>query len=290
MLAEPLLSAWTDAVFIELDHRLFLEQDYAIINPMQVGKEQYADLDTQVLLPKELERHRRMMPLLVHLASMDQSCRLELLERSEHWARHHHMPLFTALFSSSSVPERVRTTFVARMLLQRDDGRRTWLRYHDPRVFRHLQWLLNGDQLAAVMGAAETWLGFDPLHRRWIQWRRPDAANHQRLRLDARQWQAVEQFEALNGCLRDLADEGKNCDDDVARRLLEGLLDAQRQGLMQSADRILFARQQLEHGPGIERLPAVALRLRKACEREASYVVACDSLLKDDFLRHEGVA
>ncbi|WP_255516287.1 DUF4123 domain-containing protein [Luteimonas suaedae] len=290
MLVGQVLSAWIDPMIVELGHRLFLAQDYAIINPMQVGSDQYADLDVQYLLPKGLERHRRMMPLLVYLASVEESRRIELLERADHWSRHHHMPLFSALFSSAHAPGRVRAGLLARMLLRRDDGRRVWLRYHDPRVFRHLQWLLDKEQLAVLMGPAQTWLGFDPLCRRWRQWSRPDVPGHPRLRLDSRQWQAVEQFEALNGCLRDLADEGESSDGDTARRLLESLLEARRQGLVQSVDAMLYARQQLEHGPGIARLPAVALRLRQARELETSYVVACDTLLKDDFLRRDGAA
>lgn len=277
-------------MIVELDHRLFLAQDYAIINPMQVGKDQYADLDARCLLPKGLERHQRMMPLLVHLANVEESRRLELLERADHWARHHHMPLFSALFSSDHAPGEVRAGLLARMLLRRDDGRRAWLRYHDPRVFRHLQWLLEEEQRAALMGPAQTWLGFDPLCRHWHRWTRPDVPGYPRLRLDPGQWRAVEQFEALNGCLRDLADDGEASDDAAARRLLEGLLEAQRHGLVQSTDAVLYARQRLEHGPGIARLPAVASRLRQARERETSYVAACDTLLKDDFLRQEGGA
>src|SRR5690606_37040603 len=101
------------------------------------------------------------------------------------------------------------------------------------------------------------------------------------------QWQAVDQLEVLNGCLRDLADKGEESSDDTARRLREGVLEARRQGLVQSADAMLYARQQLEHGSGIALLPAVAQRLRQVRERETSYVVACDTLLKDDFLRRK---
>lgn len=283
-------SIWIDSMIVELDHRLFLAQDYALINPLQVGRDQYADLDLWQLVPKGLERHQRMLPLLVHLSNMEESRRLDLLERAGEWARHHHMPLFSALLSSQHAPEQVRASLLSRMLLRREDGSRAWLRYHDPRVFRHLQWLLDMKQLATLMWPMHTWMAFDPLLRCWLQWSRPDIPRHPRLGLDARQWRAIGQFEALNNCLRDLADEGEASDDDTARRLLEGLLEARRQGLEQGADAMLYARQQLEHGPGIACLPAVALRLRQTRERDTSYVVACDTLRKEDFLRREGVA
>ncbi|MDN5782753.1 MAG: DUF4123 domain-containing protein [Luteimonas sp.] len=277
-------------MIVELDHRLFLAQDYALINPMQVGKEQYADLNARRLLPKGMERHERMLPLLVHLASLNESQRIELLERTEQWARHYHMPLFSALFSSQYAPDRVNADLLVRVVLRRASGQRAWLRYHDPRVFRHLQWLLDKEQLAALMGPAQTWLGFDPLCRHWHQWPRPDVSGHPRLRLDAGQWQAVAHFEALNHCLRDLADEGEASDDDTARALLDGLLEARQQGLAQSMDAMLYARQRLEHGPGMSQLPAVALRLRQTREYQTSYVAACDTLSIDDFLRPMGAA
>ncbi|MDR7192655.1 DUF4123 domain-containing protein [Luteimonas terrae] len=234
-------------MIVELEHRLFLAQDYAIINPMQVSSDQYGDLDAQRMIPKGLERHHRMMPLLVRLASVNEPRRLELLERTNQWARRHHMPLFSALFSSSRPPDRVMPNLLANMLLRRA-GRHVWLRYHDPRVFRHLQWLFDHDQVAALMGPAQTWLGFDPLCRRWHQWSCPVVQRHPRLRLDAKQWEAVEQFEALNGCLRDLSAAGEATDDDTARGLLEGLLEAGRQGLVQDVDVMLYARQHLARG------------------------------------------
>lgn len=290
MPAEALLSAWIEPMVVDLDHRLFLAQDYAIINPMQVDKTQYADLQPVRMLPKGLERHQQKLPFLVHLKKLGETLRLELLERADNWSRHHHMPLFSALFASTLPTQVVRTRLAARMMLRHEDGRHAWLRYHDPRVFRHLQCLLNEKQLAALMGPAQTWLGFDPLCRRWLQWHRPDVVGRPRLRLDAEQWQTLEQFEALNDCLRDLSEEGGATDQETARALLEGLLEARRHGLVQGSDTMLYARQHLEHGPGISRLPALALRLRQTREREASYVSACDTLLKDDFLRQEGGA
>lgn len=270
-------------MIVELDHRRFLAQDYALINPMQIGRKEYADLETCRLLPKGLERHERMMPLLVNLSDIPEEESLELLERVDQRAREYHMPLFSALLTSTRAPDQVRAGLLARLVLRRQDGGRAWLRYHDPRVFRHLTWLLEKEQLAALMGPIDAWLGFDPLCRQWHQWCRPDAAGCPHIRLTARQWRAVEQFEALNGCLRDLAEDGDETDDDTARRLLDGLLEAHRQGLTQSQDTMLYARQALTHGPGISRLPAIALRLQQTREQATSYVMACDDLLEDDF-------
>ena len=228
-------------MIVELDHRLFLEQDYGLINPLQVGKEHYADLEVHRLMPKGFARHERMLPLLVPLGSLEREQRIELLERTEEWARNHHMPFFSALFTSQHEAGYVRAMLVDRMVSRRPDQVSVWLRFHDPRVFRHLQWLLDPKQVPALMGPAVTWLGFDPLCRHWHCWSRPDSPGNQRLRLSQEQWQSVEQFEALNRCLRDLAELELPTDDDAARRVLESLLEARRNGLVQDAAAIRFA-------------------------------------------------
>ena len=228
-------------MIVELDHRLFLEQDYGLINPLQVGKEHYADLEVHRLMPKGFARHERMLPLLVPLGSLEREQRIELLERAEDWARSHHMPFFSALFTSQHEARYVRAMLVDRMVSRRPDRVNVWLRFHDPRVFRHLQWLLDPKQVSALMGPAVTWLGFDPLCRHWHCWSRPDSTGNQRLCLSHEQWQAVEQFEALNRCLRDLAQLDLPTDDDAARRVLESLLEARRNGLEQDAAAIGFA-------------------------------------------------
>src|SRR5690554_1943999 len=206
-------------MIVELDHRLFLEQDYALINPMQVGKEAYSDLDVLRLQPKGLERHERLMPLLVHLAGPEETRRIRLLERVDDRARGHDMPPFSALFTTEKATEQVKMSLRARMVLKRNAGGSVWLRYHDPGVFRHLCWLLDDAQLATLMGPVTAWLGYDPLSGSWCRWNRPDARVHSRLHLSPGQWQAVEQFEALNRCLRDFADEGRSSDDAAARSL-----------------------------------------------------------------------
>lgn len=277
---------WTREMDVELDHRLFLKQHYALINPMQVGKDWYSDLDVLRLQPEELERHARLMPLLVHLAALGEAQRIELLKRADDCARGHHMPLFSALFTSDRTPGHVKTVLQKHMVVKRDTGSSVWLRYHDPRVFRHLCWLLDDAQLATLMGPAKTWLGYDPLRSSWSEWTRPDVCMHPRLRLSPEQWQAVDEFEALNRCLRDFADEGKPSGDAAARSLLEGLLAARKQGLTQKDDAMLYARQQFEHGERIAAVPAVKQRLQQVREQAMSYVAACEDLPMEELQRH----
>lgn len=259
-----------------LDHRLFLAQDYALINPMQVSLGQRSDLETVRLLPKGLERHTRMMPLLLELKSLPQSRRLDLLERAEWWSGNYDMPLFSALMAGAVDMRKLQMHLVRNMLLRRSGAAGAWLRFHDPRVFRHLRWMLDDEQMARLMGPVAVWTWYDPLSGQWQAHERAVDASSRRLILTQEQWLALDQLEALNRCLRDLAEElPAPADDGIARQLVEGLKDAQKQGLRETADRGLYARQRLRHGPNFHLRNDMRERLRRARKGETSYVAAC---------------
>lgn len=233
-----------------MDHRLFLAQDYALINPMQVALDQRSDLETVVLLPKNLERHIRMMPLLLELKSLPESERLALLDRADRWSRDHDMPLFCAMLAGDTDMPGLERHLLRNMLLSRTGAVRAWLRFHDPRVFRHLRWLLDDEQMCRLMGPVAAWTWFDPLGGNWHVHQRPGASDTRRLQLTREQWDSLEQFEALNRCLRDLAEKVPDPPDDgVVRQLMEGLKEAQRQGLQDVVDKSMYARQRLLYGP-----------------------------------------
>ncbi|MGY0560030.1 DUF4123 domain-containing protein [Luteimonas sp. A277] len=275
-------------MIVELDHRLFVAQDYALINPMQVSLDQRSDLETVSLLPKCLERHARLMPLLVELKSLPQSRRLDLLEHAEWWSGNYDMPLFSALLAGAVDMQKLQMHLVRNMLLRRSGAAGAWLRFHDPRVFRHLRWMLDDEQMARLMGPVAAWTWYDPLSGQWQAHERTVAASSQRLTLTQEQWLALDQLEALNRCLRDLAEElPAPAGDDVARQLVEGLKNAQRQGLHEAADRGLYARQCLRHGADFHLCDDMRERLHRARKGEISYVAACMDM-EPGLLRENG--
>ncbi len=275
---------------VDLDHRRFLAQDFAILNPMQVVSDQRNALDCTPLVPKGFERHARMMPLLVELRALPDAERLMLLERADQWRMHHDMPFFSALLQTDVAVSRLKTHLIDRMIVRGNAGQPAWLRLHDPRVFRHLRWLLTEEQLAWLMGPVRAWTWYEPHGDDWHAQERKMQPQKQRIPLAPVQRDALAQFEALNGLLRDFADEGEAADDIIARQLLAGLLAAREQGLLQATDAKLYARQQFAHGPDIARLPSIVARLRQARDRQFSYVAACDSLQPHDFQHRESAA
>lgn len=261
-----------------LDHRVFLEQDFALINPLQVGAELYADLETVRLVPEGLERHGHMMPLLVELKTLRECRRLELLMRASNWARANDMPLFSALLRGGD-KNRVVLNLRRCMVVLRAGGGRGWLRYHDPRVFRHLRWLLAREQMAGLMGQVEAWTWYDPLKMRWDVYGRPEMrCGTSRLLLTQKQWTILQSFDALNRCLRELAAEGGDADDNAAQATLEGLLCASKQGLIDDDDIKLFARQYQKYGPEWHLQDKILHCLEKARTHQETYFSACVDL------------
>lgn len=263
-------------MIVELDHRLFLQQDYAIINPMQVSKDQYADLAFQRLLPKGLGRHERMMPLLVYFSGMTTDQRIELLERSDQWGCRHETPLFSALLESSESLGRMRSHLLRSMLMARSGSEKVWLRMHDPRVFGHLCWIFNDEQMVQLMGPIRAWSWFNPLSRKWHKQERPAGWRPAKLWLSEDQWQRIEQLEALNHCLKIMAKE--NCGEsgeEVARQLSVALSEAVGLGLKDIEDLALYALQNLAYGPGLGRSEEVRRRLATMAQEGISYQGVC---------------
>lgn len=258
-----------------LDHRNFLLQDFALINPMQVALDQRQDLETACLLPEGLERHKRMMPLVLELRSLPESKRLELLERAARWGRSYDTPLFCALLRCDRDLPQLRSHLQRQMLLRRPPTGRAWLRFHDPRVFRHLSWLFDEEQMAHLMGAVSAWTWYDPLGRTWHEYERPARRGFDPLLPTRTQWEALDQIEALNRCLRDLADETSRAPDDAtAEQLMAALLEARQQGLEDMADRCLYAGQRLHGGVDFHLSVRVRESLQRARRGEMSYVAA----------------
>lgn len=265
---------------VELDHRSLLLQDYALINPLQVSPRCYQDLEAVCLVPKGLERHRRLMPLLIALKPLTVEKRIELLSRSDFWMRDHDMPLFSALLQSDENLEIVKNRLVRNMVLPRPGGRSYWVRYHDPRVFRHLCWLLDTTALRNLMCMVKAWTWYDPDTRIWQVVLRPefDAVPQYRLRFSADQWEATDQFELLNRVLRQLAADGEGGGQVLARTLLSGLLQAKRRGLTDADDVMLFAKQCWRFGLDWHNRSEAKRCIDLARERKSTYYSACVEL------------
>ncbi|MCD7100423.1 DUF4123 domain-containing protein [Stenotrophomonas sp. MMGLT7] len=262
-----------------LGHREFLVQDYAIVNSMQVLPNHYADLDTVCLLPRGWDRHRRMMPLLVELKKFPERRRLELLERADRWSLENDMPFFSALLVCSTNVSLLASHLRRQMVLSRPGAQRAWLRFHDPRVFRHLRWLLTPAQMTVLLGPVQCWTWFETLECRWHSQPSPETElqpSSISLNPTSAQWAALDQFDALNLCLRDIMDESDiPPTDEMALKLADALVEAASIGLQDIADKGLYARQRLVNGTNADFQEATRRRLSMVNAEGMSYVAAC---------------
>ncbi len=262
---------------MRIGHRELAAHQYAILNPLQLERAQWADLSTVALRPKGLQGKADALPRLLALALLDDTQRDALLERADAWDKHNDLPFFALLLKSVAPVGRVATHLTRQLVVRAPDGSDALLRWYDPRVFRHLRWLLTAAQLRTLSGPVAGWCWRDGSE----DWRTHEVAVTDtvstRLRPTPEQWATISRMGVLN---RTIAQLGRNApalplDDTMFRRIDTHLQHAyDHHGLVDEADARLFAEQAIRY-PEIHRHPTMAQRLDHARQGEITYVGAC---------------
>lgn len=273
-----------------LDHRLLLAQDYALVNPLQVDSSLWRDLPLVPLSPKDLAAEPHAMPRLLALREMAEHECLQLLERVHEQERRSKYPYFSALIVSSRTTSELSAQLAERMIVRGPDRRNAILRYFDPRVFRHLRWILNKTQMDSLLRSVDVWTWFTAAGN-WSQYRCTSAASPSRLRLTDKQWEALQRLRLLHRCLEQIAiyvPESLN-DDAIAQHVDAFLhLAYTEYGLRDGDDRSLYALQAARFHPRIGEHPEIRIRLCKVQKGDISYVGACADLSDDTLSRFAG--
>lgn len=262
-----------------LDHRLLLAHEYALINPLQVDEDTWNDLPVETLLPTAFQSQPALMPILLPMADMDADSRVALLARSREWEAEQSTPWFSALLASSASLSRIRHHLERNLQVRQRDGTHDLFRYFDPRVMRHLQWILTSDQRDCLLGPVTRWtwrLALDDWHSVV-----PVEPATQRLRLSSEQQQTLLHLDELNTCLVRLkqVDPDREQDHELARAVHDALAQAaDKVGLDETEDRQLFALQTVRFGPRIHQSPELRARLDRTLGGQSTYTVACDDL------------
>ncbi|AJX31499.1 hypothetical protein [Burkholderia oklahomensis] len=270
-------------VSFELDSRNFLAFQYAVINPLQIDEEAWADLETASLVPDRYREQAHLFPRLVCLASLDAAARDELLARARIWDREYDDPYFSALLHSTRGTDYIRGHLIAQME-QYHLARREYdvIRLHDPKVFRHLNWLLSADQWESLLGPIDSWAWREP---DGIWWNRTRDARitdvPARMRLSPEQWTTLLRFGEINQTLTLLSRIAPDLADDasLAQRLNALLAEAWNlHRLADRSDRLLYASQAIRFHPRIHQHPELQVRLKQTQENEATYADLCSDL------------
>ncbi|MGH8074159.1 MAG: DUF4123 domain-containing protein [Lysobacter sp.] len=265
---------------MDIDHRQLAAHAFAIINPLQVDRSQWADLPTTALTPSALAAKADSMPVLLDLTRLDESRRVAVLTRADAWNKDYDAPFFSLLLKTSAAPARVAMHLSGQLLHDAPDGTRTLLRWYDPRVFQHLRWLLTDAQLRRLGGPVEAWAWRDANTRWHTHDVRAGTDIDTRLRLSTEQWAVIGRMGVLNRTIAQLRRNAMEIvlNDDAFRRIdacLRQAYDAHE--MTDEADARLFAEQGVCY-PGIHAHPEVQRRLARARERSITYVGACVDL------------
>lgn len=265
----------------KLDHRRLLAHDYALINPLQVDSQFWADLPVESLAPSGAV-DAGLYPLLLEFARLPVDRRIDLLDREGAHRRHSRKPFFSALLRASGTCKELAAHLQRQMVLEGPAPKRdpVLLRYHDPVVFRHLLWVLEPGQRSALMGGVTHWSWCDPQYG-WQQYERENARYSTRRMLDQAQWDSLKRIGLLNRSLQHWTRSEPD--------LLEGHVDFYRRAdallseswtvhrLQNEADRRQYAALELRHA-GIHRHPHFVERLALVATGAMSYADACGNL------------
>jgi len=268
---------------LDVDHRFFLQHDFGIINPLQVEENLWADLPATPLVPSELADQASFMPLLIDLKSLSLDARINLMGRAAEHESNSIYPYFSALLQTDCDTAQLARQLAQRLILRGPD-KKVWLRYFDPRVFCHLLWLFNAEQLWFLLRDIQQW-----------SWRDPQESWHtysvvktdisiSLLRLTPEQWQHLEKLGLLNHCLKMLLAAGHEyqLDKNTLLQLRKGLDEAKNQhGLISDTDRSVFAIQQWRFGNQLHAHPHMQALLGEALKNKASYEGLCRTISEE---------
>ena len=117
-----------------IDHRRLDEHRFAIINPLQVDRSQWAGLPVVALIPAGVSTKPDSVPQLLALETLGESGRIDLLVRADAWDQVNDHPFFSLLLQSQADASRLVLHLSRQLTVNTPDGGRALLRWYDPRV------------------------------------------------------------------------------------------------------------------------------------------------------------
>lgn len=270
-----------------LGYRSLDEHDFVIVNPLQVPAPYWQHLPVMTLTPKPLKDQSHLAPVLLDLRQMDKDARIALLMCSETWDRDHDTPYFSALLVADVSHRQLASHLRSQTIVRSPSTGQSWLRFHDPRVFQHLRWVLSAAQMDDLLGPVSIWTWRDQ-EGKWQTHSRDGAPGTASAALTPQQWDTMSRIGILNRTLLQLSRKISAfvADDAMAQRV-EKLLSESfvLHGLRDESDRRLYAEQIIRIHPLVHRHPDLVSRLAQARTGECTYVGACSNLDDEEIRR-----
>ncbi|MCX5541287.1 DUF4123 domain-containing protein [Paraburkholderia sp. CNPSo 3076] len=189
-------------------------------------------------------------------------------------------PMVCAIIESDIRTDRLHEHLANALLITRPGGSHAVFRYYDPRVFGHLQWILDSVQLQSLLGPVSRW--------RWLDegghWQEVLSSGYRQIDLtfSDEQFKQLERLSLVRKALETVAAAGMQATPEVARQLDRMLLKAERYGLPLE-DQIPFALHGMLVAPNFDQHPQVQAIL--AMVNETPYTEAVVNWTDEMWLR-----
>lgn len=264
-----------------LDHRTLQDYDYILINPLQVDAATWNDLPTVPVVPEPFKTQPHLFPVLLELGKLEFTARIGLLDRAETWARTNDTPWFSALLASAAPADRLRMHLGRRMALHQREGHDNYFRFHDPRTFQHLHWILDAEQMDRLLGPVKAWAWQDSTGQLVSYVRNFEEDSVIPLKLSQEQQATLLRLGDINENLRRLARKAPQRlgDATLAQQVNKLLIEAWTEHRMSDpADRQLYVEQAIVFDLRIHQHPDMLVCVARAQSGELTYVGACAHL------------
>nr|WP_198044537.1 DUF4123 domain-containing protein [Cupriavidus taiwanensis] len=270
----------------DFDHRWLAEYDFALLDPLRFEVEEYRDFPVTAIVPEPLSNQAKYMPVLMRLRELTDEARGRLLKSIDDRLASGDATLSGLLRCGTGAGQLL--SHLRKLLIVRHlrSGQDYLLRYFDPRVMRHLQWILGAEQRGALLGPAHAWAW--PCAQGWrvLQRQEADSLSYQ-LRLEDAQWDSLQRLPLVNAALVELemVAPGLLRDEGLPRTLDEQLVYAsQAMGLREEADWVFCSVQAARFHPEIHEHPRLQKLVLRARAEGTGYADACSELTEGDWL------
>jgi len=263
-----------------IPHRIFMNSQYLIVNPLKTDSKLWKGLGAVTLAPKKLKHQQHLLPHVVPLEALSTDQRLKLLDEHDRTITTGGGSLWSCAIKSAATLDDLTVHLARNMIVQTPHGKQFLLRYFDSRVFRHLLWIFSPGQFASFMGPISEWYWVDPERSEVWQESRPSRCEATSA-LSSDQWGALNRIGLLNRTLSDLQRGGVEVKHDVELyRHVDALLaDAiEVEGLVDSEDQCLYTLHCVKYGEHWGKLREVKSILERVRSGAGSYFALSSEL------------
>lgn len=241
----------------------------------------------EALVPELLAGDSAKMPGLVCLSRISGQVRAHLQDNLEAAFRGEKQHLLSCLLNTEDAcePSFLRNHLTRRLILDSPSGK-VFLRYYDPRVFEHLEWILEPSQRRALFGPITEWAICCPCRLRRIT--RPETGSSRwYVGAERRRW--LDRVGLINQTLKQAERHQPALaagDDRPAQALPQRILAAitigeRRYGLTHDQDLIAFATHALRYGDDFHERGIVQTLFASLAGGESTYADASPMIDKN---------